>query len=168
MVLPSYPYKVLLDIVMTQHEKVALVSARTSKSDFDIKLGQQIRKLRLMRGCSQDEIARNIGVTFQQLQKYERGINRVCVSRLVDICKFFAIQPSYIIDNLSVSESGNFDEDSTNFLYDSNGSDSDNKEILSLVRAYKNIHNHNIRRKLIGLIRAIGDGEDAEDSADSK
>ncbi len=153
---------------MAQREKAVAVSARTSKSDFDIKLGQQIRKLRIMRGCSQDEIARNIGVTFQQLQKYERGINRVCVSRLIDICKFFAIQPSCIIDNLSTSDPASFNENNTNFIYDSSGTDSDNKEILSLVRAYKNIPQHNVRKKVIALIRAIGDSEYDDNKDDSK
>ena len=145
---------------MAQHEKVMVGSARTQKSDVDIRLGQQIRKLRIMRGYSQDMIAKSIGVTFQQLQKYERGINRVCVSRLIDICKFFSVQPSYIIDMLSDPDAMALNESKEGFFYNPETGDTDNKEILSLIRAYKSILNPAVRKKAISLIRVLSGGDD--------
>lgn len=66
---------------MTQLKKKAL---RTAGS-VDLEIGDRIRTLRLARDVTQQGLADRIGVTFQQLQKYERGTNRVSASRLLDI-----------------------------------------------------------------------------------
>ncbi len=146
---------------MSYRGEVVESHTRAQKNSVDVRLGQQIRKLRIMRGYSQDAIAKRIGVTFQQLQKYERGINRVCVSRLVDICKFFAIHPSYFVDNLVEKSDvcgGALSEDSDEFQDESGrGSSIDNKEMLALIRAYKSISSPNIRKKVINLIKSLSD-----------
>lgn len=146
---------------MSHPNKAVVNPTKAQKSPVDVKLGQQLRKLRIMRGYSQDAIAKKIGITFQQLQKYERGINRVCVSRLVDICKFFSIPPSHLVDTLS-SDVGNnsfLNEDGDEFVYEVEYDDIDNKEVLALIRAYKSISNANIRRKVINLIKSLGEEE---------
>ena len=60
-------------------------------SPIDKMIGKQIRVLRNLRGYSQSTIAKAVGVTFQQFQKYESGVNRLYVSRLIDICNFCEI-----------------------------------------------------------------------------
>jgi transcriptional regulator with XRE-family HTH domain len=57
---------------------------RTAKS-LDLKLGQRVRTRRLALGLSQERLAELLGVTFQQVQKYEKGVNRMAASRLHDI-----------------------------------------------------------------------------------
>lgn len=64
-----------------------MVSAKDSV-DFDKHIGSLLRMIRNLRGYSQAKVATAVGVTFQQLQKYETGANRLYVSRLIEICKF--------------------------------------------------------------------------------
>jgi transcriptional regulator with XRE-family HTH domain len=68
--------------------------------EIDRQIGQTIRQIRLARGISQEKFAEQIGVTFQQIQKYENGNNRLSVSALVLICKAFAVNPMDIIGPL--------------------------------------------------------------------
>ena len=63
----------------------------------DVYVGDRIRQMRTLRGITQKELAGNIGVKFQQLQKYERGANRVSVSRLVMVAKTFDVPCSDIL-----------------------------------------------------------------------
>ena len=67
----------------------------------DIQLGIRLRKKRLNLGLSQDELARKIGLTFQQIQKYERGTNRISVSRLLDLCKALSVNADYFLKGLT-------------------------------------------------------------------
>ncbi|MBD5391444.1 helix-turn-helix transcriptional regulator [bacterium] len=66
-------------------------------TDFDVRLGRAIKIARLKMGRSQKEVASGTGITFQQIQKYEAGGNRVSVSRLRDICKFLEVGMSDIV-----------------------------------------------------------------------
>lgn len=61
--------------------------AKRSPMPVDILVGQNIRRLRLAKGWSQTSLASHLGVTFQQVQKYEKGVNRVGSSRLVQIAE---------------------------------------------------------------------------------
>jgi len=66
----------------------------------DVQFGQTIRARRREIGMSQVQLAKAIGVTFQQVQKYERGANRVSVSRLLDIAKALRVSTSYLFAGL--------------------------------------------------------------------
>lgn len=79
--------------------------------EVDVYVGEQIRKLRLLRGLSQTELAKGIGVKFQQLQKYEAGGNRVSAGRLVKLAKNLDVSPSHILGKY---EGGNELSDSWN------------------------------------------------------
>lgn len=68
--------------------------------DFDKSLGKVIRRERVRRGLSQQEIADAIGVTYQQFHKYEHGINRVSASRLYDIAKAMGIPAQYFFEEV--------------------------------------------------------------------
>lgn len=65
-----------------QAQERAAGALREKEKSADIRVGKLIRELRIEHGLSQDELGKRLGVTFQQIQKYERGINRVSVSRL--------------------------------------------------------------------------------------
>jgi transcriptional regulator with XRE-family HTH domain len=60
-------------------------------------LGQRVRALRLQLGMSQDALAKELGVSFQQVQKYEKGVNRVTVSRMLEMCEHLQCSPNDII-----------------------------------------------------------------------
>ncbi|WP_312688417.1 helix-turn-helix domain-containing protein, partial [Brevundimonas nasdae] len=63
------------------------------QDEIDQKIGATIRRLRGERGASQAQVASAAGVTFQQVQKYERGVNRVAISTLVPMCKALGRSP---------------------------------------------------------------------------
>src|SRR4029079_17273238 len=67
-------------------------------SPVDTHVGTKVKTRRLMLGLSQDDLAKAIGLTFQQVQKYERGTNRISVSRLVDISRALKAPFDYFLD----------------------------------------------------------------------
>lgn len=68
--------------------------------DIDIKAGILLRRERTLRGYSQDELAKSIGVTFQQIQKYEKGLNRISLSTLFAICEFLRMMPEMFVGQI--------------------------------------------------------------------
>lgn len=67
----------------------------------DIHVGQRIRQRRVLLGISQEKLAETMGMTFQQVQKYERGKNRVSASRLYQLSHILDVNISYFFDNFS-------------------------------------------------------------------
>ena len=67
----------------------------TDIDPFDVKLGAKVRDLRTARGLTQAGLADKSGVTFQQIQKYERGVNRIAVARLQQIADALGVSPAY-------------------------------------------------------------------------
>jgi transcriptional regulator with XRE-family HTH domain len=68
---------------------------------IDVRLGANVRELRKSRGISQVRIAEKIGLTFQQIQKYERGVNRISVSTLLRLCSALDVSASALIAELA-------------------------------------------------------------------
>ena len=66
----------------------------------DIYVGGRFRSLRTMRSLSQTEIAEKLGVSFQQVQKYEKGTNRISASKLYKISRILNVQPNYFFEGL--------------------------------------------------------------------
>ncbi|PWC31162.1 helix-turn-helix transcriptional regulator [Azospirillum sp. TSO35-2] len=69
-------------------------------NDVDVFVGQRLRELRMLAGLSQSDVASALGLTFQQLQKYERGFNRVSSSRLFKLGQFFRVPVSVFFEGL--------------------------------------------------------------------
>jgi len=63
----------------------------------DVEVGRLVRALRMSRNLSQTELGNHIGVTFQQVQKYESGANRISVGRLTNVAKFFGVSVPYLL-----------------------------------------------------------------------
>ncbi|WP_455296477.1 helix-turn-helix domain-containing protein [Brucella pituitosa] len=70
-------------------------------SSVDTLIGQRIRELRCASNKTQAEVAKACGVTFQQVQKYERGTNRLSVSRLIDVCKAIDVSPALFVSDIA-------------------------------------------------------------------
>jgi transcriptional regulator with XRE-family HTH domain len=66
---------------------------------LDKKIGENLRKIRKAQGVSQEALAIQLGITFQQVQKYEKGVNRIALSRAVDICEMLKINIKELIKN---------------------------------------------------------------------
>jgi len=69
-------------------------------SPVDVHVGARIRQRRTVLGMSQEKLGDALRLTFQQVQKYERGTNRVSASRLYDLCRVFKVSPDYFFDGL--------------------------------------------------------------------
>ena len=69
-------------------------------TEVDAFVGSQLKSLRKLAGYSQTELANKVGVTFQQIQKYERGTNRIGASRLWGFCKVFNVSPDKFFDGV--------------------------------------------------------------------
>lgn len=81
----------------------------------DVHVGKQLKKLRITRGKTQTEVAEGLGISFQQVQKYELGRNRVSASRLFDISKILGVETSYFFEGLEEAEEdeGAIDQEAT-------------------------------------------------------
>lgn len=73
--------------------------------DIDVFAGEQLKKRRKELGMSQKVLAESLGVTFQQVQKYEKGLNRIGASRLFDLCKVLKVKPSYFFKTINYEDS---------------------------------------------------------------
>ena len=106
-------------------------------------------------GLSQERLGDDLGVTFQQVQKYERGANRVSASRLYEISKVLDVPPSYFFEEIMESDGIDYTGNDT-----SAADPMTKRETLELVRAYYKIVDPKIRQELCSLIRSLGQQED--------
>ncbi len=136
-------------------------------SPVDVHVGARIRLRRTLLGMSQERLGDALGLTFQQVQKYERGANRVGASRLFDLSRILDVPISFFYDNMPVSMAGvvpqpqrsspGFAEQQDGF---GAGETMAKRETLELVRAYYRITDPNVRRRMLDLIKSMGPAED--------
>jgi transcriptional regulator with XRE-family HTH domain len=86
----------------TKHVPARPASVK-SPTDIDREVGTRLRALREEAGMSQTALAERAGITFQQVQKYENGANRVSISRLIQFCEALDVPPSQVLDGLSTA-----------------------------------------------------------------
>lgn len=118
---------------------------------IDIHVGRRIRMRRVWRDVSQMALGGAIGVTFQQVQKYEKGTNRVSASRLTDIAAVLDVTPSYFFEDMpdreGVARMPPVEKELTDFLSSAEG--------LALNRAFARIENQVVRRRVVGLVKSL-------------
>lgn len=121
------------------------------KHPVDVHVGKRVRQRRWMIGMTQQQLAEQVGIKFQQIQKYETGMNRVSASRLWDIADALGVQVSFFFEGLDqANQSAQTAEGGlpNDLLAD--------KEALELVRSYYAIP-ENQRRRLFELARVLSD-----------
>jgi len=116
----------------------------------DIEVGHRIRIERLARGLSQTALANRLGVTFQQVQKYEKGVNRVGAGRLTKIAEVLGIDVGTFFTGKELfnGEQANEREESPLKLLTVSGA-------FRLLRAYGDIEDANLRRAVVDLVEQI-------------
>jgi len=132
----------------------------------DIHVGSRVRLRRTLLGMSQKKLGNALGLTFQQIQKYERGANRIGSSRLFLLSRILDVPVSFFFDDMAPevasgqpdfaeAAQANFDQD-----------DLAKRETLELVRAYYKITDADVRKRLFDLVKAVGDQvlEDVDDA----
>jgi len=120
------------------------------KHPVDAHVGKKIRQRRWMVGQTQQQLAESVGIKFQQIQKYETGMNRVSASRLWEIAEALDVPVAYFFDGLGQAEEAAAGDARMpgDFLAD--------KEALDLLRSYYAIP-ENQRRRLFELARVLSD-----------
>ncbi len=121
---------------------------------IDIHVGQRVRARRKMLGLSQTQLGDELGVTFQQVQKYERGTNRIGSSRLFKVSSTLDVPIAYFFEGAETKLPGYQQQEavSENAM--------EREETRELVDAYYRIADPRIRTKIIGLARLLGSGVD--------
>lgn len=127
---------------------------------IDKHVGSRVRMRRMMLGMSQEKLGERLGLTFQQVQKYEKGTNRIGASRLQQISAILSVPVAFFFEGAPSGEgtaSGGFQEGQSpsyvaDFLSTTEG--------LSLNRSFLRIKDPKVRRKVVELVRALAGDED--------
>ena len=132
---------------------------RRNPNPIDIHVGNRVRMRRMLIGMSQEKLGERLGLTFQQVQKYEKGSNRVSASRLYQMAQILGVPVQFFFEDISEissqqgadvsgsSESGEI----MDFLNSSEG--------VQLNRAFNEIASSNVRRRVVDLVKSIAGHE---------
>ena len=132
----------------------------SNPNPVDIHVGGRIRLRRTLLGMSQEKLGKAIGLTFQQVQKYERGTNRVGSSRLFQLAKVLNVPVSFFFDDMPHEVSGGgpvLAEPGKPFEHNP----FTKRETLELVRAYHKIGDRSVRKRVFELVKAIASDSEA-------
>ncbi len=119
----------------------------------DIHVGGRVRLRRTLLGMSQEKLGGALGLTFQQVQKYERGANRIGSSRLYHLSHILDVPVSFFFDDMPVEVAGGGFAEGGQQVYDQEKLS--RRETLELVRAYYQIEDPEVRKRMFELVKAI-------------
>ena len=131
---------------------------------IDVHVGARMRLRRTLLGLSQEKLGQMIGLTFQQVQKYERGANRVSCSRLFDLSRSLEVPISYFFDDMAVEVSNlspvqMVREPPREEPATAEADPRLRRETLELVRNYYSITDPDVRRRIYDLAKALCRGD---------
>jgi transcriptional regulator with XRE-family HTH domain len=124
---------------------------KKSVNPIDRHVGARIRMQRMVRGFSQTELGEAVGVTFQQVQKYEKGVNRVSASRLQRIADALEVTPEFFFDGASAKAVGSPSSKEVTTIDEFISS----RDGVALSRAFTRIPDAKIRRSIVLLVEQI-------------
>ena len=130
------------------------MASKKAPNPIDIYVGSRVRLRRMMLSMSQEKLGEHLGITFQQIQKYEKGTNRIGASRLQHIATTLEVPVAFFFEDApgTPQEAAGLAESKTeNFVIDFLSS----SEGLQLNRAFVQIKDQKVRRKIVELVREI-------------
>jgi transcriptional regulator with XRE-family HTH domain len=125
----------------------------------DAHIGGRLRLRRTLMGFSQEKLADSVGLTFQQIQKYEKGANRIGASRLYQFSKILDVPPSYFFDSMP-PELADGSANVPGYVGANVAALRDpltKRETLELVRAYYRVTDPSVRKRLFELVKSLSD-----------
>jgi transcriptional regulator with XRE-family HTH domain len=132
------------------------VVPRGGRNPTDVFVGARVRELRKQHGMSQSTLAEGLGLTFQQVQKYENAANRISASRLTQIAEILGVTPPYFFEGAprvagttGKKDSGSDHAFIARFIASDDG--------LALVKAFRRIDDSTLRRAVVRMVEAIAD-----------
>jgi transcriptional regulator with XRE-family HTH domain len=128
----------------------------------DTHVGSRVRLRRMLLGMSQERLGESMGLTFQQVQKYEKGVNRIGASRLFQISKILDVPVQFFFEEAPYSGDGNAvrgtaEPDSEAFILEFLNT----REGLELNRAFVKIGDAKVRKSVVDLVRALSGSSSA-------
>jgi len=133
---------------------------------IDKHVGERVRMRRMLLGMSQERLGEELGLTCQQVQKCEKGVNRIGASRLFDLAQVLGVPIQYFYDSMSTAVSGHLsapgfaDKPGDTYVADFLSS----RDSVELNKAFARITDARIRRSIVDMVRSIA-GEDATTTA---
>ena len=151
------------------HNRISMPSPdqENEPHPIDVHVGAQLRRARLLAGLSQGQVASAAGISFQQLQKYERGVNRISASRLYEVASILRVPVSYFFDAIPGTTPGANGSNSLPIEDQApagmdNGQTAGRREIIELVRAYMAIEQRPVRNAARALLEELAKCNEAE------
>jgi transcriptional regulator with XRE-family HTH domain len=133
-----------------------------TKHDIDGHVGRRLKQRRTIMGLSQEAVAKAVGITFQQVQKYEKGSNAMNSGRLYEFSRFMHVPVAYFFEDIEKSvgshnmASGFAETSAASFDHESVASD---RESLEVMKSFKKIKEPIIRKRLADLLRAVAENK---------
>jgi|APSaa5957512535_1039671.scaffolds.fasta_scaffold256410_1 transcriptional regulator with XRE-family HTH domain len=119
---------------------------------IDIYVGKRVRLRRKLLGLTQSDLANKLDITFQQIQKYEKGENRISASKLYEIGATLGNNVAYFFDGYEPQEESVEAENNHQDI-----SILDNNDAIQLVRSFSTIKNSKLQKKLLSLIATVSE-----------
>jgi transcriptional regulator with XRE-family HTH domain len=144
----------LADEAVLNLEAPDVPQMKKTPDSVDRHVGARLRMQRLFRGMSQEKLGVTLGVTFQQIQKYEKGVNRIGASRLQQLARALEVSPAFFFEGVAASDAALSDatrlrdgSDYLDFLATAEG--------LQLNRAFSLIRDPKVRKRILDLITSL-------------
>lgn len=110
-----------------------------------------MRARRELRGLPQKELARQLNISFQQVQKYESGANRISASKMWQLCNVLDVAPGYFFEGLESKKRGKSSDASLGIPQDGRSA----RQVLDLNQAFKQIDDTRVRRQVVQLVKSL-------------
>lgn len=136
--------------------------ARKEPNPIDVHVGSRVRLRRLLVGMSQEKLGEQLGLTFQQVQKYEKGTNRIGASRLYEVSRILNVPVQYFYEEMADNDAHSggdmafAEADGTPFVMDFVSS----SEGLQLNRAFVEIRDPSVRRSIVDMLKSLAKAQD--------
>jgi len=145
---------------MVSEDVVERTEREHRPSPIDVHVGSRVRLRRTLLGMSQEKLGEALGLTFQQVQKYERGVNRIGASRLFDLARVLDVPIGFFFDDMPPETGGgpSGSRRSGGFAETQDGFEDGalhRRETLELVRAYYRITDPAVRKRVFDLIKSL-------------
>ena len=135
---------------------------------IDVHVGSRVRLRRMLLSMSQEKLGEQMGLTFQQIQKYEKGTNRIGASRLYHIAQILDVPVQFFFDdaphapNQAEGPGGMSEPKMENFVYEFIST----RDGLELIRAFVSIRDPKVRKRVVDLVRTLSnEAEEAEENS---
>ena len=131
--------------------------ARSAPHPIDVHVGSRVKLRRMILGMSQETLGRSLGLTFQQIQKYEKGVNRIGASRMFELARLLEVPVQFFYDEFGDAPAG-----ALGFAESGNGpvmSLLNSPEGVQLCRYFSGIKDPEVKKRVLELVRSIAETE---------